>query len=178
MPAGTPDAENGILLSDISLPWKIFSAIALQALTLDLLFNRDKSLMVMVKLRNELAGVLLANDKVNRKLTANDKRLVKLRTDRASEVLRAAGVNKISISVANSAHPGGSIRLGDKLDTSLQTEGRGFCVCDALVIPEAFGLPPTLTLLSLARRWLCRRLRSYRPHFRQTGTPKSTPENH
>lgn len=99
-----------------------------------------------------LAGEILANDKVNRKLTENDKRLVKLGTGRATDVLRAAGVSKVSVSAVTSAHPGGSIRLGDKLDANLQSEVKGLYVCDASVIPEAFGLPPTLTLLSLARQ--------------------------
>lgn len=41
------------------------------------------------------------------------------------------------------AGPGGSLCL---------SAVKGLYVCDATVIPEAFGLPPTLTLLSLARR--------------------------
>ncbi len=152
MLAGTLDAENGIMLTDMPLPWPIFTAFALQTLRPDLLFNRDKTLMVMVKVRDELAGHIYGEDKVRRKLTENDQRLVKLGTDRAADVLKAAGVKKVSISAVTSAHPGGSIRLGDKLDANLESEIKGLFVCDAAVIPEAFGLPPTLTLLSLAHR--------------------------
>lgn len=152
MLAGMLDSENGIMLTDMPLPWPIFTAFALQTLRPDLLFNRDKTLMIMVKVRDELAGEISAGDKVRRRLTENDKRLVKLGTDRAAEVLRAAGVKKVSQSAVTSAHPGGSIRLGDKLDANLESEIKGLYVCDASVIPDAFGLPPTLTLLSLARR--------------------------
>jgi choline dehydrogenase-like flavoprotein len=152
MLAGTLDAENGIMLTDMPLPWPIFTAFAMQTLRPDLLFSRDKTLMIMVKVRDELAGNIDGEDKVRRKLTDNDKRLVKLGTDRAGDVLRAAGVKKVSVSAVTSAHPGGSIRLGDRLDANLETEVKGLYVCDASVIPEAFGLPPTLTLLSLAHR--------------------------
>ncbi len=152
MLAGTLDAENGIMLTDMPLPWPIFTAFAMQTLRPDLLFNRDKTLMVMVKVRDELAGQIYGEDKVRRKLTDNDQRLVKLGTDRAGDVLRAAGVKKVSVSAVTSAHPGGSIRLGDRLDANLESEIKGLYVCDASVIPEAFGLPPTLTLLSLAHR--------------------------
>jgi choline dehydrogenase-like flavoprotein len=152
MLAGTLDSENGIMLTDMPLPWPVFTAFALQTLRPGLVFNRDKTLMIMVKVRDELGGEIMANNKVRRKLTANDNRLVQLGIERASTVLRAAGVEKISTSAVTSAHPGGSIRLGDRLDANLQSEIQGLYVCDASVIPEAFGLPPTLTLLSLARR--------------------------
>jgi len=38
------------------------------------------------------------------------------------------------------------------VDANLATEVDGLSVCDASVIPEAWGLPPTLTILALARR--------------------------
>ncbi len=50
------------------------------------------------------------------------------------------------------AHPGGSVRIGEHVDTNLQTEYEGLYVCDCSVIADPWGLPPTLTLLSLAKR--------------------------
>jgi choline dehydrogenase-like flavoprotein len=38
------------------------------------------------------------------------------------------------------------------VDTNLQTSAPGLFVCDASVIPEPWGLPPTLTLLCLGKR--------------------------
>jgi choline dehydrogenase-like flavoprotein len=73
MLAGTLDAENGIMLTDMPLPWPIFTAFAMQTLRPDLLFSRDKTLMIMVKVRDELAGNIDGEDKVRRKLTDNDK---------------------------------------------------------------------------------------------------------
>ena len=50
------------------------------------------------------------------------------------------------------SHPGGSAKIGDVVDSNLATEIDGLFVCDCSVIPEAWGLPPTLTILALARR--------------------------
>ena len=50
------------------------------------------------------------------------------------------------------AHPGGTIKIGEHLDTQLQTEIENLYVCDCSVIPEELGLPPTFTILSLGKR--------------------------
>ena len=52
---------------------------------------------------------------------------------------------------------GGSAKIGDVVDSNLATEIDGLFVCDCSVIPEAWGLPPTLTILALASR-LARKL--------------------
>ena len=50
------------------------------------------------------------------------------------------------------AHPGGTVKVGDVVDSDLQTELQNLYVCDCSVIPEAWGLPPTLTLIGLGKR--------------------------
>jgi choline dehydrogenase-like flavoprotein len=50
------------------------------------------------------------------------------------------------------AHPGGSVKVGDVVDSNLKAELDGLYVCDCSVIPEAWGLPPTLTVLGLGKR--------------------------
>ncbi|MGV7223994.1 MAG: GMC oxidoreductase [Nitrospinales bacterium] len=50
------------------------------------------------------------------------------------------------------AHPGGTVKVGEALDSNLQTEFDNLYVCDCSVIPEAWGLPPTLTILGLGKR--------------------------
>jgi len=44
------------------------------------------------------------------------------------------------------------VPLGTMVDRGLQTATPGLYVCDASVIPQAWGLPPTLTLLCLGER--------------------------
>ena len=40
----------------------------------------------------------------------------------------------------------------DILDSDLKTEYDNLYVCDCSVIPEAWGLPPTLTIIALGKR--------------------------
>ncbi|MQA23833.1 FAD-dependent oxidoreductase [Rugamonas rivuli] len=47
---------------------------------------------------------------------------------------------------------GGSVRIGEGVDSTLQTGIANLYVCDASVIPQPWGLPPTLTLLCLGKR--------------------------
>ena len=70
----------------------------------------------------------------------------------AKAILREAGAHHIFKSWHFAAHPGGSVRIGDGVDADLQTKTPGLYVCDASVIPEPWGLPPTLTLLCLGKR--------------------------
>ena len=42
--------------------------------------------------------------------------------------------------------------LNDVVDSNLQTEYEGLYVCDCSVMPEAWGLPPTLTIVALGKR--------------------------
>ena len=66
--------------------------------------------------------------------------------------LAACGAKHVFKSWHFAAHPGGSVRLGDGVDSNLRTTTPGLYVCDASVMPEAMGLPPTLTLLCLGKR--------------------------
>lgn len=56
------------------------------------------------------------------------------------------------------AHPGGTVKIGEHLDARLSTRIDRLHVCDCSVIPEPWGLPPTLTLVGLGKhlaRVLC-----------------------
>ena len=44
------------------------------------------------------------------------------------------------------------MKIGDLLDSNLRTEYENLYVCDCSVIPEPWGLPPVLTLVSLGKR--------------------------
>jgi choline dehydrogenase-like flavoprotein len=50
------------------------------------------------------------------------------------------------------AHPGGTVKIGEHLDTNLQTKIENLYVCDCSVIPREWGLPPTFTILALGKR--------------------------
>ena len=44
------------------------------------------------------------------------------------------------------------VKIGDVVDSNLKTEKENLYVCDCSVMPAAWGIPPTLTLLSLGKR--------------------------
>ena len=50
------------------------------------------------------------------------------------------------------AHPGGTVKVGKLVDSNLKTEYENLYVCDCSVIPEAWGLPPTSTIIGLGKR--------------------------
>ena len=50
------------------------------------------------------------------------------------------------------AHPGGTVKVGELIDSNLKTEYDNLFVCDCSCIPEAWGLPPTATIIGLGKR--------------------------
>jgi choline dehydrogenase-like flavoprotein len=49
-------------------------------------------------------------------------------------------------------HPSGTVRVGQLLDTNLETKVKNLYCCDTSVFPEAPGMPPALTIVVLAKR--------------------------
>jgi choline dehydrogenase-like flavoprotein len=54
-------------------------------------------------------------------------------------------------------HPSGSVKVGQLVDTNLETSVKNLYCCDTSVFPEAPGRPPALTVVVLAKR-LAKRL--------------------
>ena len=50
------------------------------------------------------------------------------------------------------AHPGGTVRIGELLDRNCQTEIQNCYCMDAIIIPEPWGVPPTVTIVAMAKR--------------------------
>lgn len=115
------------------------------------MFAHDRTLIIMVKIRDDIGGAI-GPRWADKSLTAADRRKLALGIDMAREILRATGAKKIFKSWHFAAHPGGSLRIGDAVGSDLQTNTRNLFVCDASVIPQPWGLPPALTLLCLGQR--------------------------
>jgi len=121
-------------------------------LRFDRLLDHSRSLAIMVKVKDELGGRLTRRGGVRKRLSKTDRERLDGGTDRAREILSHAGAQHVYSTLCIAAHPGGTAKIGDVVDTDLQTEVENLYVCDASVIPEAWGRPPTLTVLSLAKR--------------------------
>ena len=156
MAAGLHLAEEGVALADLTLPQPMYAAFAMQVGRIDRLFAHGRTLSMMVKIRDEIGGGV-GPRWADKTLQAGDRRKLAHGVGLAKAILREAGAHHIFKSWHFAAHPGGSVRIGEGVDANLQTKTPGLFVCDASVIPEPWGLPPTLTLLCLGKRlggWL------------------------
>ena len=116
---------------------------------------------VMVKIKDDSAGVVHRNGTVEKSLTPSDVEKIKASIPIARDILLKAGVDSrhIKIKFFPGVHPGGTAAIGEVVDRNLQTEIENCYVSDASVLPEAPGLPPLLTIMALAKR-LAKRLSS------------------
>ncbi|QOL50666.1 GMC family oxidoreductase [Massilia litorea] len=150
--------EEGVALADLTLPQPMYAAFALQVGRVDRIFAHRRTLSMMVKIRDEIGGQV-GPRWADKTLQESDRKKLAHGVGLAKAILREAGAHHIFKSWHFAAHPGGSVRIGEGVDADLQTSTPGLFVCDASVIPEPWGLPPTLTLLCLGKRlggWLDR----------------------
>ncbi|WEM44345.1 GMC family oxidoreductase (plasmid) [Photobacterium sp. DA100] len=151
MAAGLHLPEEGIVLSDLALPKPFFHLFTAQAGRFDRLLAADNTLAIMVKVKDSLSGKISANW-ASKSLCIEDKARLDKGAEMAETILTAAGATHIYRTHHFAAHQGGSAAISDIVDSNLETEIKRLYVCDASVIPEAWGLPPTFTLLCLAKR--------------------------
>jgi choline dehydrogenase-like flavoprotein len=151
VPMAAGAALDGIALADLTLPRPMYQAFAAQAGRLDRLFAHGRTLSIMVKIRDEIGG-RIGPRWVDKTLQAPDRAKFEQGIAIARAILDKAGARHVFASHHFAAHPGGSVRIGEQVGSDLQTATSGLYVCDASVIPEPWGLPPTVTLLCLGRR--------------------------
>jgi len=151
MAAGAYDPDAGIALADLTLPRPMYQAFAAQAGRVDRLFAHARTLTIMVKIRDAIGGDV-GPRWVDKTLQPADRARFAQGIASARGILDAAGARHVFASHHFAAHPGGTVPVGRLLDADLQTATPGLYVCDASVIPEPWGLPPTLTLLCLGWR--------------------------
>ena len=150
MAAGASFHEDGIALADLTLPRPMFQAFALQAGRIDRLGAHRHTLSIMVKIRDDIGGAV-GPRWVDKRLTPGDRGRLAKGIVMARAILQQAGARRVFATHHFAAHPGGSVPIGGRVDSDLRA-APGLYVCDASVIPGAWGLPPTLTLLCLGKR--------------------------
>jgi len=78
-------------------------------------------------------------------------RLAKVRQV-ALDILKGTGAQHIvDFGVMASGRVGGLVRIGEHLDSNLETQFRNLHVCDGSIIPEDMQWPPTVTLVCLGK---------------------------
>jgi choline dehydrogenase-like flavoprotein len=106
----------------------------------------------MVKIKDTLGGRLTDSGGVRKRLSDADHAKLAHGFHRAKTILENAGAGGVFKTWYLATHPGGSAKIGDVVDSNLATEVDNLYVCDCSVIPEEWGLPPSLTLLALGKR--------------------------
>lgn len=152
MSAGLHMKKEGYLMVDLNFPTPIYLAQSMPKFRLDRAFARNDTLMIMIKIKDALGGRITANGGVRKNLSAGDKAKLKDGYGHARRILKNAGAKGIFSGWTVAAHPGGTVKINDMLDSNLKTTRDNLYVCDCSVIPEAWGLPPTFTLLALGKR--------------------------
>jgi len=152
MATGIHMEDEGYVMTDMTVPSFINFIFNIETFRLDQLHNHKKTLTIMVKAKDSLGGKLSKSGGVRKKLAEKDKNKLFKGYARAREVLANAGAKDLRKSWYLAAHPGGTVKVGEFLDSNLKTEFDNLYVCDCSVIPEAWGLPPTFTLVALGKR--------------------------
>jgi choline dehydrogenase-like flavoprotein len=164
MGTGTIDlAEEGIILMDCIDPWPLFMLGLVMGGGLRGALNiryYPHTMGIMAKMRDEFAGWVKPDGSVSKPLTENDQKLIARGVEISKKILVRAGCDPASIVSAppRGAHPAGTVRIGDQIDTDLQTPMTGLFVCDSSVLAEPMGAPPVLTIVALAKRLVAEKL--------------------
>lgn len=152
MATGIHMDDEGYLMTDMTVPFPLYFGFASEVLRFHKLFSHSRTLSIMIKAKDSLGGRLTGSGGVRKHLIKSDRQKLMRGYERAGEILKNAGARDIFKSWYIAAHPGGTAKINDVVDSNLQTEHKNLYVCDCSVIPESWGLPPTLTLISLGKR--------------------------
>jgi len=152
MATGLHMADEGYVLTDLAWPKEVYACFLAEKLRFDKWISHRSTLPIMVKVRDRLSGRLTDKGWVMKPLHEEDKQKLKRGSEVAETVLRNAGCASVFKTWYIATHPGGTAKINDVVDSNLQTEYEGLYVCDCSVMPEAWGLPPTLTIVALGKR--------------------------
>ena len=109
---------------------------------------------IMVKIRDETVGELYKGNRFSKPVTVADQKKLDKGVGIIKKILVKAGADESSILALkpSGAHPSSTCRIGDVVDTNLETSIKNLYCCDASVFPSSLGLPVVWTAASLGKR--------------------------
>ncbi|HUN56327.1 MAG TPA: FAD-dependent oxidoreductase [Smithella sp.] len=109
---------------------------------------------IMVKIRDEISGEIFQGTSFSKPVTPKDQKKLDKGVSIITKVLKKAGAKEESIVVLkpSGAHPSASCRIGEVVDSNLETKFQNLYCCDASVLPAALGLPIVWTVAALGKR--------------------------
>lgn len=148
--------SEGFVLSPVVDPWGSFGLEMMKAKPTKLpsWAKFPNAMGIMTKGKDELAGRINIDETFSKELTIKDRSVLDKGISLSRKVLLEAGCpsNSLWVTKVRGAHPGGTCRIGDVVDTDLETPIAGCYVCDASVIPDSLAAPVVVTLVALGKR--------------------------
>jgi len=162
MTAGWHDEEHGIIFCSMlstNISWHVQFLQDEGLRALRKLKSYKRALGVFAKVSDDGVGRVEENGNISKTFTATDLKRFEYGRAVSRKVLLKAGCdpNDLHHSGFVMGHPSSTVRVGELLDTNLETAVKNLYCCDTSVMPEAPGRPPVLTLVVLAKR-LAKRL--------------------
>lgn len=159
MTAGIILAEEGIMMTDLFPPPAMFAGgLTFNGrrgwVALPKLLRYRKTLGIMVKVRDGLDGRVNVDETFSKPIDYDTYSKLNKGAALAEEILMKAGVKRDDLVTGTvmAGHPGGTVRIGELLDKDCQTPIRNCYCMDTTIIPEPWGLPPTVTVVAMAKR--------------------------
>jgi choline dehydrogenase-like flavoprotein len=150
------DDENCYMLSTLIDPWFLYPMItALKGPKYPLSFRHYRNTLgLMIKIKDDVSGTISMEGRISKPMTSSDRYRLNHAAIVCRKILVKAGCDPDSIFVSpqRGTHPSCTVRIGEMVDTNLQTEVKNLYVCDASTFPEALDRPTVLTIISLGKR--------------------------
>lgn len=155
------DGNDGIGLGDANMSAPLHRLVMLGGGKLRHLFAFPQSVGIGVKVSDGLGGSLREDGTFYKDFDQGVHDKLQKGKQQAIKILTQAGAKHVTdFGLAVAGRVGGLIRIGEHLDSSLETEYRNLHVCDGSVIPDDMKGPPTVTLVCLGK-YLSKRLLSH-----------------
>jgi choline dehydrogenase-like flavoprotein len=150
------DDENGYVLSTLIDPWFLYPVMTTLKSPKYTLTTRNyrNTLGLMIKIKDDVSGSISMEGRISKPMTPRDQYRLNHAAIVCRKILVKAGCDPDSIFVSpqRGTHPSCTVRIGEMLDTNLQTEVKNLYVCDASTFPEALDRPTVLTIIGLGKR--------------------------
>lgn len=159
MSAGIHMKDEGILLMDMSFPRMLAMGFLAYSGVKGLAYmftarKYSKLISIMVKVQDELHGRINADGSISKSLDDDVMEKHKKGVGYAKDIFLNIGVKSKDIFIGKplGGHPGGTVRIGEHLDADCQTAITNCYCVDNSIIPEPWGRPPTVTIITMAKR--------------------------
>lgn len=122
MATGMHFPEEGYVMTDLTFPTLLYLGLTAEVLRFDKLLSHRHVLGIMIKAKDQLGGRLTDSGGIRKRLQKEDIDKMKSGGEVAARIIKNAGAKSVFKSWYVAAHPGGTVRINDLLDSNLKTE--------------------------------------------------------